>query len=72
MLWRRPNRAVSAHVQGQKLDADKHGRTRKERQPFDPTNHRRANLGYITIAVGRDYRDLTPTSGCFIAPTRAA
>jgi transglutaminase-like putative cysteine protease len=36
--------------------------------PFDPTNHRRANLGYITIAVGRDYRDVTPTSGSYIAP----
>jgi len=36
--------------------------------PFDPTNHRRANLGYITIAVGRDYRDVAPTSGSFIAP----
>ncbi len=36
--------------------------------PFDPTNHRRANLSYITIAVGRDYRDVSPTSGSFIAP----
>jgi transglutaminase-like putative cysteine protease len=36
--------------------------------PFDPTNHRRANLSYITIAVGRDYRDVAPTSGSFIAP----
>ena len=36
--------------------------------PFDPTNHRRANLGYITIAVGRDYNDVAPTSGSFIAP----
>jgi transglutaminase-like putative cysteine protease len=36
--------------------------------PFDPTNHRRANLSYITIAVGRDYHDVSPTSGSFIAP----
>jgi transglutaminase-like putative cysteine protease len=36
--------------------------------PFDPTNQRRANLSYITIAVGRDYRDISPTSGSFIAP----
>lgn len=36
--------------------------------PFDPTNHRRANLSYITIAVGRDYRDVSPTSGTYIAP----
>ncbi|HEU5099398.1 MAG TPA: transglutaminase family protein [Roseiflexaceae bacterium] len=36
--------------------------------PFDPTNHRRASLSYITIAVGCDYRDVSPTSGSFIAP----
>lgn len=36
--------------------------------PFDPTNHRRAGLSYITIAVGGDYRDVSPTSGSFIAP----
>ena len=36
--------------------------------PFDPTNQRRANLSYITIAVGCDYRDISPTSGSFIAP----
>ncbi len=36
--------------------------------PFDPTNHRRANLSYITIAVGRDYRDVSPTSGTYVAP----
>ncbi|KAB8141627.1 transglutaminase family protein [Chloroflexia bacterium SDU3-3] len=36
--------------------------------PFDPTNHRRANLSYITIAVGRDYGDVAPTSGSYIAP----
>jgi transglutaminase-like putative cysteine protease len=36
--------------------------------PFDPTNHRRAGLSYITIAVGRDYHDVSPTSGTYIAP----
>jgi transglutaminase-like putative cysteine protease len=36
--------------------------------PFDPTNHRRANLSYITIAVGRDYHDVSPTSGTYVAP----
>lgn len=35
---------------------------------FDPTNHCRAGLNYITIAVGRDYRDVSPASGTFIAP----
>lgn len=32
---------------------------------FDPTNARAPNLGYVTVAVGRDYRDVPPTSGRF-------
>lgn len=36
--------------------------------PYDPTNHRRATPAYITVAVGRDYRDVSPTTGSFIAP----
>jgi transglutaminase-like putative cysteine protease len=35
---------------------------------FDPTNHRRTTPAYITVAVGRDYRDVAPTTGSFIAP----
>lgn len=35
---------------------------------FDPTNHRRTTPAYLTIAVGRDYRDVSPTSGTFTAP----
>ncbi len=35
---------------------------------FDPTNNCRPHLGYITVAVGRDYRDVSPTSGTFSAP----
>jgi len=35
---------------------------------FDPTHHRRAGLNYITVAVGRDYADVAPTSGTFIGP----
>ena len=30
--------------------------------------YKRQNLSYITIAVGRDYRDVSPTSGTYIAP----
>ncbi len=33
---------------------------------FDPTNRRRPNLGYATVAVGRDYADVPPTSGRFV------
>ncbi len=32
---------------------------------FDPTHGRRAGWGYLTIAVGRDYTDVAPTSGCY-------
>ncbi len=35
---------------------------------FDPTNQRQPHLGYVTVAVGRDYRDVSPTSGSFTAP----
>ena len=35
--------------------------------PFDPTHGRRAGLSYLTIAVGRDYADVAPTSGTFTA-----
>lgn len=35
---------------------------------FDPTNGRQPHLGYVTVAVGRDYRDVSPTSGSFTAP----
>jgi transglutaminase-like putative cysteine protease len=32
---------------------------------YDPTHRRRAGLEYITVAVGRDFADVTPTSGTF-------
>ena len=32
---------------------------------FDPTNDRRAGARYVTIAVGRDYADVAPTSGTY-------
>jgi transglutaminase-like putative cysteine protease len=35
---------------------------------FDPTNRRRANMSYAIVAVGRDYRDVAPTSGSYTAP----
>ena len=34
---------------------------------FDPTHDRRAGSGYVTVAVGRDYSDVAPTSGTFQA-----
>ena len=32
---------------------------------FDPTHHRRAGANYISVAVGRDFADVTMTSGVF-------
>jgi transglutaminase-like putative cysteine protease len=38
--------------------------------PYDPTHRRRAGLNYITVAVGRDFSDVTPTSGYFTGTAR--
>ena len=32
---------------------------------YDPTHGRRAGLDYVTVAVGRDYSDVAPTSGTY-------
>ena len=34
----------------------------------DPTHRRRAGLNYIAVAVGRDFADVSPTSGVFSGP----
>jgi len=34
---------------------------------FDPTHASRGGLGYVTIAVGRDYLDVAPTSGTYLS-----
>lgn len=33
---------------------------------LDPTHDRWVNERYVAVAVGRDYRDITPTSGTFV------
>ncbi|HZO93296.1 MAG TPA: transglutaminase family protein [Candidatus Baltobacteraceae bacterium] len=35
---------------------------------FDPTHDRCVNLDYVFVAAGRDYADVAPTSGRFVAP----
>jgi transglutaminase-like putative cysteine protease len=35
---------------------------------YDPTNGRRRHMGYTTVAVGRDYGDVSPVSGVYTAP----
>jgi transglutaminase-like putative cysteine protease len=37
---------------------------------FDPCNGRRAGTGYVTVATGRDYADVAPTSGSYIGTAR--
>ena len=39
--------------------------------PFDPCNGVPASARYLTVATGRDYADVTPTSGTYIGPSRA-
>jgi len=39
---------------------------------LDPTHACRTTLGYIVVAVGRDYADVAPTSGAFSAPYNGA
>jgi transglutaminase-like putative cysteine protease len=35
---------------------------------LDPTNLRSVTPAYITVAIGRDYHDVSPTSGSYVAP----
>ena len=34
--------------------------------PFDPCNGAPATIRYLTIATGRDYSDVPPTSGSYL------
>jgi transglutaminase-like putative cysteine protease len=69
-----PARYVSGHLLGEGgthawvevllPNADGHVRA----VPFDPTHDRHAGPQYVTVAVGRDYRDVAPVSGTFLGP----
>ena len=71
-----PARYVSGHLLGEgaphawveALVEDANERGLPEVMAFDPTHRRRAGLNYITVAVGRDYADVAPTSGTFVGP----
>ncbi len=41
------------------------GSGRAEAWALDPTHGREADLKYVTVAVGRDYGDVAPTSGSY-------
>lgn len=71
-----PARYVSGHLLGEgaphawveALIEDANGLGLPEVIAFDPTHHRRAGMNYITVAVGRDYADVAPTSGTYVGP----
>ena len=69
-----PARYVSGHLLGEGgthawvevLHRDADGTARAH--GFDPTHARRTSVNYVFVAAGRDYADVPPTSGCFVAP----
>ncbi len=69
-LLRLPARYVSGHLVGQggthawvEVIVPRAGHA--EAVAFDPCNGRRADGRYVTIATGRDYADVAPTSGSY-------
>jgi transglutaminase-like putative cysteine protease len=70
-----PARYVSGHLVGEGgshawvevvvNDASARAASRTVAVAFDPTHNRRASQGYFTVAVGRDYKHVAPTSGTF-------
>jgi transglutaminase-like putative cysteine protease len=71
-----PCRYVSGHMLGEgaphawveALIADASSPSEVEVVAYDPTHHRRARIDYITVATGRDFADVTPTSGTYGGP----
>jgi len=69
-----PARYVSGHLLGdggshawvEVLQPEPDGSVRAV--AFDPTHDRRVGPRYVTVAVGRDYGDVPPTSGTFEGP----
>jgi transglutaminase-like putative cysteine protease len=67
-----PARYVSGHLRGEGgshawvevLHPDRDGTTCRV-EAWDPTHDRRADEGYLTVAVGRDYDDVPPMSGSY-------
>ena len=67
-----PSRYVSGHMVGQggthawvEVVLPAQGGTDAVAWAFDPTHASRVGLGYLSIAVGRDYADVAPTSGTY-------
>ena len=68
-----PARYVSGHLLGEgaphawveALLDDPRGPADVRVIAYEPTHHRRPGLHYVTVAVGRDFAEVTPTSGFF-------
>ena len=63
-----PARYVSGHLLGEGAShawVEVHDERTGRAVAFDPTHGRRADLRYLTVAVGRDYRDVAPTAGSY-------
>jgi transglutaminase-like putative cysteine protease len=67
-----PSRYVSGHMLGQggthawvEVVLPAEGGQDAVAWAFDPTHASRVGLDYVTIAVGRDYADVAPTSGTY-------
>ncbi len=70
-LLGQPARYVSGHLVGQggthawvEVIVPRAGRA--EAVAFDPCNGRRTDGRYVTVATGRDYADVAPTSGSYV------
>jgi transglutaminase-like putative cysteine protease len=70
-LLRLPARYVSGHLLGQggthawvEVIVPRAGHA--EAIAFDPCNGHRTDGGYVTVATGRDYSDVAPTSGSYV------
>jgi transglutaminase-like putative cysteine protease len=71
-----PARYVSGHMLGEGgthawvevLLPDPANAGQVRAHPYDPTHGRMADLRYVTVATGRDYGDVAPTSGTYVAP----
>jgi transglutaminase-like putative cysteine protease len=70
-VLRLPARYVSGHLLGQGgthawVEVIVTCAGHAEAVAFDPCNGRRTDGGYVTIATGRDYSDVAPTSGSYV------
>ena len=66
-----PARYVSGHLLGQGgthawVEVIVPRADQAEAIAFDPCNGRRTDCGYVTVATGRDYTDVAPTSGSYV------